>query len=334
MFWTLKKDTLVDKSSKEFTYSLPTSFEKEKMMIRVMKYLLISLGTLTAVYAPAQKTDRRLAKQIGDLITGFHGKVGIYVHDLPKNRIVSIQSDTVFPTASMVKLSIMIGIMDKINQGILGYHQRMTYTDSLYYNEGDDILASFKPGSTIELSKLLLLMLSCSDNTASLWLQGLAGGGTRINQLLDSMGIRNYRVNSRTPGRESERDEYGWGQTTPKDMETVMERIAIKKDILNEQASEKMLRLLGRQYWDEEALSQIPPGVFAADKNGAVDGSRSEVVYVNCPHPYIFCICTKDNRDTSWGYNNEAWVLTRKLSALLWKYYNPRSNWTGAPVSE
>jgi len=27
-----------------------------------------------------------------------------------------------------------------------------------------------------------------------------------------------------------------------------------------------MLRLLGRQYWDEEAISQIPVNVFVADK--------------------------------------------------------------------
>jgi beta-lactamase class A len=299
-----------------------------------MKYSICLLLLLVSFTAFPQKTDHKLESKIENLIKNFHGEVGVYVHDLKKNKIVAINSDTIFPTASMVKISIMIGIMDKMDKGELGYHQRMTYTDSLYYNEGDDILASFKPGSTIELSKLLLLMMSCSDNTASLWLQGLAGGGIRINHILDSLGIKDYRVNSRTPGREAEREEYGWGQTTPRAMENVVERIAIKRDILNEKASEKMLRLMGRQYWDEEALSQIPPGVFCADKNGAVDESRSEVVYVNCNHPYIFCICTKNNEDTSWTYNNEAWVLTRKLSALLWKYYNPKSNWTGAPIEE
>ena len=84
-----------------------------------------------------------------------------------------------------------------------------------------------------------------------------------------------------------------------------------------------MLRILSRQYWDEEALSQIPAGIFVADKNGAVDDSRNEVVYVNDPkNRYIFSIFTKNNKDTSWDAGNEAWVLTRKLSALLWNYYN------------
>jgi beta-lactamase class A len=38
--------------------------------------------------------------------------------------------------------------------------------------------------------------------------------------------------------------------------------------------------------------------------------------------PYIFSIFTKNNKDGSWGDNNEAWVLAKKLSALLWLYFN------------
>lgn len=299
-----------------------------------MKIKLFALFLFSFSQLSAQKTDFFLQKQIENLLPGFHGSVGIYVHDLKKNKIVAINADTVFPTASIVKIPILIGIMSKIEKGELQYHQRLTYTDSLYYDEGDDILSRFKDSGTIELSKVMMLMLTISDNTASLWLQGLSGGGTRINQLLDSMGFINTRVNSRTLGRESNRSVYGWGQTTPREIASVMERL-VNGEVLSKASSEKMLRLLGRQYWDEVALSQIPPGVFCADKNGAVDASRNEIVYVNGEgSSYIFSIFTKNNSDTSWEYNNEAWVLTRKLSALLWKYYHPKGEWMGEPVSK
>jgi beta-lactamase class A len=36
---------------------------------------------------------------------------------------------------------------------------------------------------------------------------------------------------------------------------------------------------------------------------------------------YIFSIFTKNNADKSWNSSNEAWVLTRKISALLWQYF-------------
>ena len=127
----------------------------------------------------AQKTDEYLQLQIESLIKGFHGVAGIYVHDLQKNRIATYNADTVFPTASVVKIPIMIGIMDKIYRKEITYHQVMIYQDTLNYDPGEDVLAAFKPGEKILLSKLMLLSLSLSDNTASLMLQGIAGGGSR-----------------------------------------------------------------------------------------------------------------------------------------------------------
>jgi len=79
---------------------------------------------------------------------------------------------------------------------------------------------------------------------------------------------------------------------------------------------------MGRQYWDEEALVSIPPDVFVASKNGAVNASRSEVLFVKGKHPYILSVFTKENTDTSWEATNEAWELTRKISALVWSHYN------------
>lgn len=297
-----------------------------------MRYIMMMV--LLAVYgtAIAQKNDAKLEQQVRELIQGFNGDVGIYVHDLKKGKTVAINADTIFPTASIVKISILAGVMDKISRGELDYKQRLTYTDSLYYQYGDDIMSLAKPGSTIELGKVIMLMLTISDNCASLWLQGLSGGGTRINQIVDSLGLKDTRVNSRTPGREANRELYGWGQTTPKEIVSFMEKI-VHGEVINKQASEKMLRLLSRQYWDEAAISQIPPGVFIADKNGALDENRNEVVYVNSKgSSYIFSIFTKNNKDTSWQYNNEAWVLTRKLSALLWHYYNPKAERSGEAI--
>ncbi|MEO8721468.1 MAG: serine hydrolase [Ginsengibacter sp.] len=274
----------------------------------------------------AQKTDLLLQTQISHLAKEFNGDVGIYVFDVSKNKIAEFNADTIFPTASMVKIPILIGLMHKIHNGELEYHQQMLFTDSVRYSEGQEILSSFKDSQEISLNQLMLLMMSLSDNGASLWLQGLSGGGIQINKYLDSLGIKDTRVNSRTEGRKENWQQYGWGQTTPREMATLMRNI-VENKMINRQISERMLRLMSRQFWDENAISEIPPNVFVADKSGSVDQSRNEVLYVNGARPYIFCICTKNNHDTTWESNNEAWVLTRKLSALLWKHFNPKSTW-------
>jgi len=282
-----------------------------------MKKLLAFIFVVALVPAQAQKVNKKLQQELETLTTGFKGDVGIYVKDLHTGKMASINADSIYPTASMVKVPILIGIMDKLNKGELKYHQELTYKDSLFY-AGSDLLASLKNNEKVELSKVIMLMLTTSDNTASLWLQSLAGSGIRINQILDSIGYTATRVNSRTPGREAGRDKFGWGQTSPKEMATMFEALA-NRNLLDTASSEKMLRLLGRNYWDEEALSQIPPDVFVASKNGAVNASRSEVMYISGKNArYVFCICTKNNKDTSWDSNNEGWELARKVSKLLW----------------
>lgn len=284
------------------------------------KLFFFVAALLIVVQLPAQKPDKKLQWQIEEVIKGFNGDIGVYIKNLKNGKTVSINADTIFPTASMVKIPILIGVMDKINRGELDYHQNLTYKDSLLY-EGVDILGSFKADEKIELSKVMMLMLTMSDNTASLWLQSLAGKGEHINGLLDSMGFKATRVNSRTPGREEARSIYGWGQTSPREMAMLMEKI-VSGEIISPERSAQMLRLLGRNYWDEEAVSQIPSDVFVASKNGAVDESRSEVMFVNGHKArYIFCVCTKNNKDQSWTEANEAWVLTRKLSKLVWELF-------------
>lgn len=267
-----------------------------------------------------QKINKSLQKEIESLIKDFKGDIGIYVKNLRTNKVVSINADTLFPTASMIKIPIMIGVMDKIHRGELKYHQEIVYKDSLLY-AGVDILGSFKNSEKIDISKVMMLMLTMSDNTASLWLQSLAGGGKRINAILDSLGFKDTRVNSRTEGREGNRTQYGWGQTTPYEMATLFEKI-YKREVISDSASQKMLRLMGRDYWDEVAISQIPADIFVAAKNGSVNQTRSETLLVMAPKdPYVFSICTKNNKDISWKDTNEAWVLTRKISKLLWERF-------------
>ena len=273
------------------------------------------------VSVKAQKTDIKLQRKIESLINGFHGEIGVYIKDLKGNKIASINADTTFPTASIVKVPILMGIMHKINKKELDYHQKLTWVDTINYDPGEDIVSYLKPQSQIELSKVMMLMMTISDNNASLWLQAIAGTGKTINALMDSLGYSRTRVNSRTPGREADRAIYGWGQTTSSEMASVFEDIVDGK-IINREISDMMLRIMGRQYWDEEALSSLPPDVYVASKNGAVNASRSEVLYVKGKRPYIFSVFTKNNKDISWEHNNEAWQLTRALSKMVWEHFN------------
>jgi beta-lactamase class A len=292
----------------------------------IFRYSLLPILIFISSFSFGQRSDDKLRKKLVDVIQPFHGNVALYVKNLHTGKTVDINADSLRSTASMVKIPILIGIMDKINRGELEFHRQITYSDSLLY-PGVDILGSFKNGEKIELSKLIMLMLTMSDNTASRYLQMLAGTGTRINAILDSIGFANTRVNSKTPGREAIWEKYGWGQTTPREMATLLENIYNGK-IISAAASSRMVRMINRNYWDAEAVSQVPPYATVFSKSGALDAYRSEVVLVRgISSAYVFCVITSDNADTSWTYNNEAWRLIRSVSNLLWNYFEPKHHW-------
>lgn len=298
-----------------------------------MKFILTAVILFASLNLIAQKQDKVLQAKLQTLVNNFNGDVGIYVRHLRSGKIAAINADTIFPTASMIKIPITIGMFDKIERGEIDYHTELVYKDSLLY-PGVDILGSFRSGEKIELSKLLMLMITMSDNTASLWCQSLAGNGIAINGWLETNGFVATRVNSRTPGRETNRTMYGWGQTSPREMAELLVKIRQGK-VISERASERIYRNLIRIYFDSQALSQIPPYIQAASKQGAVDQSKSEVVLVNAPHgDYVFCVITKNQKDERWVMDNEGYVLIRKVSELLWNYFESDSKWKPAPKIE
>lgn len=293
------------------------------LQVKLFVLFMFFINALTA------QIDKKLTNKLQNAVKGFNGEVGLYVQNLRTGKTAAINADTMFPTASMIKVSIQCGLMDKIEKGELQYNQKLVYRDSLLY-AGEDILGSFKDKDTIQLSKVALLMISLSDNTASVWLQKLVGG-EYINNWLQQNGFLYTRVNSRVAGREAARNIYGWGVTTPREMCGLFTLISQGKAV-SAAASERMMRNLGRIYWDDKALSEIPPYIHTASKHGSLNNSRSETVLVNAPHgDYVFSIITKNIKDQSWKPNNEAWTLIKKVSSLLWHYYEPKSKWQPAP---
>ncbi|MEO8820391.1 MAG: serine hydrolase [Ginsengibacter sp.] len=295
---------------------------------------LFSLMTLLSMTAFSQyQTDKKLEKELKVLIDSFHGIAGVYVRNLKTGKEAAINADTIFPTASIIKVPILIGIFKKIDEGIYTYHQPLIYRDSMAHG-GSGLMQFFKDSTETELRILVSLMLSHSDNTAARWCEKLAGGGVEINSWLSQNGFQFTRLNARTPGREAMNGEFGWGQTTPREMSNLMVMIRDGKAI-SPAASQKMYRDLTDVFWDEYALSQIPPYVQEASKQGMVDASRSEAVLVNAPHgDYVFYIATKNNKDQRWKPDNEAWQLARHISALLWNYFEPNYGWKPAPGVE
>lgn len=305
-----------------------------------LRAVFLMITTMTAIMPTAHaqissklKTDKHLQAKLTQLLHDFHGTAGVYVENLHTGKIATVNADTIFPTASIIKVPILLGIFDKIKSGVLQYNQPLLY-DTSRFRGGSGLMQFFKDSTKTSLDVLISLMIGYSDNVAALWCQELAGGGIEINRLLDGLGFKHTRVNSRTAGRDSAYHIYGWGQTTPREMAGILKLIRSGKAV-DRRSSDCMYRQMSHIFYDGYALSEIPPYIQTASKQGMVNDSRSELVMVNAPHgDYVFYIATKNNQDERWEKDCEAWVLARKVSALLWHYFEPKEAAKWHPAKE
>ncbi len=297
-----------------------------------------------------------LEAELRALVDGFRGEIGIYARRLESGagspgiwtagagwdrsggaavgdatatgemataEAVAIAADEIYPTASMVKVPLLIGLMEKVEAGEVALDDRLVYDDSLFYPSEGDVINKLRPGETISLETLAVQMIVRSDNTASLWIQGLVGGAT-VNEWLAARGFDHTRVNSRVEGRRGDWEVYGWGQSTPREMARLLTMIR-NGEVVSDEASKWMYRLLSRAWWPDGATSQIPARVNVASKPGAVSAARSEVMVVNAPAgDYVLCIMTREQEDTSWAYENEGEALIRAVSRAVWEAWGYR----------
>jgi beta-lactamase class A len=283
--------------------------------------------------ALAPGPDGALQSRLEALVAPFAGTAGVYVRHIGDGRTAAIRADETFPTASMVKVPILIGLFARVERGELAWRAPLRYSKEREY-PGEDVLARFQDGAQVSLAELATLMCAFSDNTASLWCQELAGGGCAINAWLAEHGCAATRVNSRTEGRRDAQREHGWGQTTPREMAELLVAIRERRCV-SPAADAEMERALSRSYWTGEALSAIPPWAHALSKQGAVNRSRSEVLLVDGPSgPWVLCVITKDQADESWTHGNAGFELLRALTAEVWRHFEPGHPWQPPAGSE
>lgn len=259
-----------------------------------------------------------LEARLKEEIVGLGGHAGVYARNLITGEEVAIAADEVYPTASMVKVPLLIGLWAAVADGRLDLDDRLTYADSLHYESEADLLNKLRPGAEVSLWQLAVQMIVLSDNTASLWIQGLVGGAN-VNEWLAAHGLEHTRVNSRVDGRRGDWEVYGWGQSTPREMARLL--IMIRNgEAVGEEASDAMYRLLSRSWWPHGATSVLPGDVNVAAKYGAVSDARSEVLLVDAPGgDYVLCVMTRGQEDTRWTPDNEGTALIRSASAMVFE---------------
>ena len=313
------------------------------MSFRVLFALLVG-----CVAPLASGAERSLERRVRDEVSRFAGTMGIVARNLDTGERIAVNENLRFPTASLIKVAVMVETFHRIADGDLRRDQTVTLHDSDRAGDETVPLNVLHDGTVLTVSDLLRLMIAWSDNTATNLLVGLTGA-ERINRRMQSYGLPNTKI-FRPTFRDGKADvfpelehEFGLGMTTPAETARLFELIAERK-IVDRATCDEMLAILALQQDRAMIPRRLPFGrdrIFVASKTGWDEEKlpdragfrgdvRADAAYVKGPRGrYVIAILTRRVKDKSPGVDSDALVTGARISRLVYDAFAGPVN--GAP---
>src|SRR5262245_59379078 len=134
--------------------------------IRVI-WLLVTFSTAAPEFLAARLHAERLQERIRPLIEAHEGQVAVSVKHLEKNEKFSWRADEPMPTASLIKLAVMIETYHQADLGKIDLGKRVTLRDADKVPGSGILTSHFSDGASFALRDAIRLMIALSDNTAT-----------------------------------------------------------------------------------------------------------------------------------------------------------------------
>jgi len=292
--------------------------------------------TILGLAAPGlagQVSFQSLRPALEARIAKHHGVVGLALLDPKTAETLAIRGDETFPTASVIKVSILLTLFHRVQDARLHLDDPiwMVQADQM---PGSGILQLFRTPHQLLLEDAAEFMISQSDNTGTNLVIDKVGI-RNVNNYADSLGFHHTRLWAKVfqrAGTSIDPDsskKYGLGFTTPLEMARMLALI-YRGEAVSADASKRMVKMLEDQAWGTNEIPRfLPAGVKVAHKTGSEDDIRNDVAIVYSPaRDFVLTIFTKDNADKSWRIDNEAETLLADLGRIV---YDGVAGGAGAP---
>ncbi len=285
-----------------------------------MSAILVKLPLFFLLMSPP---EGGLEARLAPLAKAHKGKVAIAVKHLGTGESYYLNADEPMPTASLIKLAVMIEAYQQQAEG------KVKLTDPVTLHKADKVPGSgiltyhFSDGATFPLRDAIRLMIVFSDNTATNLVLDKIGIGSTA-QRMEAWGYPNTKINAKVyrgsttsidPARTK---KFGLGSTTARDMVGLLEKLHQGK-IVSPEACKEMLEHLKKCEDKDKFPRFLPAGTVVAHKTGSVNEVRTDagILYLKSG-PVAVCVLTNDNADKSWRADNA------KVAKAVYDYFTEK----------
>lgn len=220
----------------------------------------------------------------------FNGRIGYAIHNLQTNETINYHADEFFPTASVIKLGVLVTLMHQVAAG------KASLDDPIMQRradrtEGSGVLQYLSPGLVMPIRDYAFLMMSISDNQATNVLIDYVGL-ENVQMFLAEAGYPDVRLHRKLVSGVPPADNPQLGTATPAGFTRLMTAV-FRREIVSPAACDAMMGMMngvgadrvGRYlpfslygaYDREEAGG---PKLHLAGKTGSITGVRAQTAVV------------------------------------------------------
>lgn len=270
--------------------------------------------------------DAKLAREANHL----NGVLGYSIQDIKTGESFERNADLVFPTASSIKLAILLELMRQDQEGKLSLSEKHTIRHGeLPMDDTDPILHMLGDGTaTMSLRDIATFMVVLSDNGATNILINRVGMDN-VNQEVERLGLTQTKlrrvmidIQAAREGREN--------VSTPRELTTLLEKIHAG-GVLDDAHTKQYFDLLGLPK-DSFFNKALAPAVRIEDKPGELDRVRCDAGIIEIPgHPFSMTVMT-----TYLAGNEEGEQAIETIARLAYAYFNRLASFSpyGRDISE
>jgi beta-lactamase class A len=270
--------------------------------------------------------DISLESRLTPLAKDHRGKVAIAVKHLGSGESYYLSADEPMPTASLIKLPVMIEVYQQVAEG------RIKLTEPVMLQKADKVPGTgiltehFSDWAVFPLVDAVRLMIVFSDNTATNLVLDKIGVGATAKRM-EAWGYPNTKIHAKvykgsTTSVFPERTKkFGLGSTTAREMVDLLEKLQ-RGELVNSESCQAMLEHL-KKCADKDKFSRfLPPKTVLAHKTGSLTDIRTDAGILYLPGgAVVLCVLTAENEDKSWQAENAGNVLCARVAKAVYDHF-------------
>ncbi|MCA8998737.1 MAG: serine hydrolase [Planctomycetaceae bacterium] len=291
----------------------------------VQTIFLVVVFSVTA--SPTVAQPPTLQERLESLVESHEGQAAVVVKHLPTGESVAIHADNPMPTASLIKLAIMVEAYRQADAGKVDLSQELTLTDDDKVPGSGILTKHFSPGMKLSLRDAIRLMIAYSDNTATnLVLETI--GLKSVSDAMTSLGCAETKIHSLVYRGETsifpERSKrFGLGSTTAGETARLLEQLQLG-ELASADSTKEMLDHLRACESRSTLPRSLPKGTVVAHKTGSVNAARTAAGIIESPEgPIIVVVLTAENKDRRWTDDNAGERLCSRVAEVAYRNFCP-----------